>query len=317
MTTQYNDENFNNNFNNLNNQDQNFSQNFNDVNNSTNNINNINPYYQNQNQDPEQYNNNPYYNMQSEGNNMNKALVDDFPENNNQGWRKFSEDSEITGKDISTSMRLGFIRKVYGVLSFQLLFTALVSSIGFLDSVREYYQENMFLFWLSFAFSIIVLIPLVCCKQIARKVPINYILLFTFTACESIMLSYLFAAINDWKIVVTAAVITVAVTLALTLYACTTKVDFTFCGGLLFVCIVLMFFLGFFYFLFGTFLRILYCCLGVLVYSIYLIFDTQLVMGKFGNEYNIDDYIIAALNIYLDIIQLFIYILSILGNSRS
>jgi FtsH-binding integral membrane protein len=40
-------------------------------------------------------------------------------------------------------------------------------------------------------------------------------------------------------------------------------------------------------------------------------------MGKFGNEYSIDDYIFAALNLYLDIINLFLYILRILGASNS
>ena len=54
----------------------------------------------------------------------------------------------------------------------------------------------------------------------------------------------------------------------------------------------------------------------VVIYSIYLLYDTQLIMGKFGNEYSIDDYIFAALNLYLDIINLFLYILQILGASN-
>ena len=65
----------------------------------------------------------------------------------------------------------------------------------------------------------------------------------------------------------------------------------------------------------GDFLRTLYLVLGVFIYGFYLIYDTQLIMGRFGNEYAIDDYIIAALNIYIDIIQMFLYILSLLNRN--
>lgn len=240
-------------------------------------------------------------------NNPNQVLNQDFD----------NKSQETYGSDkVEINMRLGFIRKVYGVLSAQLIFTALLSSIGFLDSVRSYYMTTMWLFWFAFAITLVTCFALACFQSLARSVPMNYMLLFLFTAGESIMLSYLFAAINDVKIVVIAAVATVVVCSALTVYACTTKTDFTFLGGLLFVCVSLMFVLGLFYIWYPQFLKLLYCFLGLILFSIYLIFDTQLVMGKYGLEYEIDDYIIAALNIYMDIIQIFIYILSILSSGR-
>lgn len=282
---------------------------------------NNNPYYvgnnnnnNNQNQDSNQ---NPYYNnygADETNRNYNENLYtqNNYNDGGNVGEvHKYDPESQET--DFTQEMRLGFIRKVYGILTVQLTFTALLSSIGFIDSVRFYYARNMWLFWVSFGLSIGIIIPLACFKNIARKVPINYILLLSFTACESIMLSYAFASINDWKIVLTAACITIAVTVSLTIYACTTKTDFTFLVGMLFVCVPLLILLGIFSFAFGYFLNTLYCCLGVLVYSIYLIIDTQLIMGNCGIAYQVDDYIMAALNIYLDIIQLFIYILSLLS----
>lgn len=239
---------------------------------------------------------------------------------NNQGYLDklnnqddFQQD-RISDVSVESMMRLGFIKKVYGVLAFQLLVTALISSIGLVKEVQDYFFENFAWFWVAFALSIVVLIPLACFQSVARRVPINYILLFVFTACESIMLAYLFAAINDVTIILMAAGLTVAVTAALTVYACTTKVDFTFCGAFLFLAATCMLFFGIFsIFVRSPILHILYCTMGVLVYGIYLIFDTQLIMGKFGIEYSIDDYIIASLNIYLDIIQIFIYILSALS----
>ena len=52
---------------------------------------------------------------------------------------------------------------------------------------------------------------------------------------------------------------------------------------------------------------------GVLIYSIYLIYDTQLIMGNVGIQYNIDDYCFAALNLYIDIIYLFLKLLQLIA----
>ena len=37
---------------------------------------------------------------------------------------------------------------------------------------------------------------------------------------------------------------------------------------------------------------------GVIVFSIYLIYDTQLIVGKKAHKYSIDDYVQASFQIY-------------------
>ncbi len=218
-------------------------------------------------------------------------------------------------KTVSHQMRLGFIRKVYGILSIQLVMTTLLSALSFIPSVKGFLLTHIGLFYLVVILSICLAIPLICCQNIARKVPTNYILLFSWTLCESYMVATC-CALFDPKIVIAAAAITSAIVISLTVYACTTKTDFTFSGGILFVCCTLLILLGIFS-IFLPFLHTLYCVLGVFLFSIYLIFDTQLVMGKFGNEFSAEDYIVAAMNIYIDIIQIFIYILELLGSRRN
>ena len=71
--------------------------------------------------------------------------------------------------------------------------------------------------------------------------------------------------------------------------------------------------LGFFCSLFGFSTNGLYSWLGTLVFCGYVVIDTQMIMNKFG----VDDYIIAAIELYLDILNLFLYILSILSESNS
>jgi FtsH-binding integral membrane protein len=58
---------------------------------------------------------------------------------------------------------------------------------------------------------------------------------------------------------------------------------------------------------------ILIATLGVIIFSAYLIYDTQLIIGGKTRQYQIDDYILAAINLYLDITRIFIYILAIVG----
>ena len=212
-------------------------------------------------------------------------------------------------KDFTTELRIGFIRKVYGILTIQLLFTVLMCGLTFLPSVNSFYKRNIILFWICLILSIAIIIPLICFREVSRKVPINYVLLGAFTFCEVYMVSTCCCFYSP-KLVIAAVALTAAIVIALTVYACTTKTDFTFMGGLLFVGIVLLLMLGILS-IFLPFLHILYCVIAVFLYSLYLIYDTQLIMGKFGNEYSIDDYIIAALNVYLDIINIFIHLLGL------
>ena len=40
-----------------------------------------------------------------------------------------------------------------------------------------------------------------------------------------------------------------------------------------------------------------------MIFCIYLIYDVQLVIGDRGRKFSEDDYILAAVNIYLDIVN--------------
>jgi len=73
-----------------------------------------------------------------------------------------------------------------------------------------------------------------CYPKVARQVPTNYILLSLFTVTEAYMVSFI-CMLSDHETVLMAAIMTAAMTLALTLYACTTKTDITYYGGALFI----------------------------------------------------------------------------------
>jgi FtsH-binding integral membrane protein len=50
-----------------------------------------------------------------------------------------------------------------------------------------------------------------------------------------------------------------------------------------------------------------------MLFGIYLIIDTQLIIGGKRLELSLDDYVIGALILYMDIIQIFLYLLQMMG----
>ena len=118
----------------------------------------------------------------------------------------------------------------------------------------------------------------------------------------------------DIKEVLMAMGITVALVLALSIFAMQTKFDITSKGGYLFAaCFVLMLF-GILFVVNYT-IYLVYCCFAVLLFSLYIIYDIQLIMGDRKYGYSQDSYIPAAINLYMDIINIFLILLSLLGLS--
>lgn len=216
--------------------------------------------------------------------------------------------------DINREIRRGFIKKVYGILSIQLLLTVLVSSFTINQGFKKFIFEQTWMVFLCLGLNLTTMITLICSKKYARTVPINYILLIIFTLSEAYLVASI-CAVADYRIVLTAAGLTAVVTLALTIYAINTESDITMLGGVLFASLTILVFLTLVsFFLRLDFIYYICCGLGALVYSVYLVYDTQLIMGKFGNDYQVDDYILAALMIYIDIIQIFVELLRLLSN---
>ena len=113
--------------------------------------------------------------------------------------------------------------------------------------------------------------------------------------------------------------ITAAICLGLTIFAFQTKWDFTVMGGILFVAVIILVIFGVVaIFIPGRTISMIYASLGAFLFSVYLVYDTQLMMGgKHKYAISPEEYIFAALNLYLDIVNIFMFILQIIGLSRS
>ncbi|MCL4145946.1 UNVERIFIED_CONTAM: hypothetical protein GTU68_014344 [Idotea baltica] len=216
------------------------------------------------------------------------------------------------------SIRHGFIRKVYMILCAQLTVTfGFVAVFTLSEGIQRFAAQNIWLFWVAFVMSIVCVIALSCCGSLRRKAPHNYIFLFIFTLCEGFVLGCASATYSKQEILM-AVGITAVVVLSLTVFAFQTKIDFTMCGGFVLVSVIVLMLFGILAMIFRSkIMTIVYSSVGALLFSFYLVFDTQMMMGG-NHKHSIspEEYVFAALTLYLDIVNLFTYILSIIGATR-
>lgn len=217
------------------------------------------------------------------------------------------------------TIRMGFIRKVYSILSIMLIvWASIVAAFTLSDGAKGFAARNRLFVYLAMGVSIVSLLTLACCGSVRRQFPMNFICLAIFTLAQSISFGFIVAFYNT-KIVLLALVITAVICIAITIFAMQTKIDFTVYTGFALVAgIVLMLFGLVTIFVQMKLLQIIYSCLGALIFGFYLIMDTQsIVGGSHKNQLSPEEYIFGAITLFTDIINIFLFILQILNSANS
>lgn len=207
---------------------------------------------------------------------------------------------------------MSFIRKVYSILTVQLLLTAGLSSLSFFsDNYRNWIQSNSWMMWVSL-FGAIGFMLLTYWKR--KSYPTNMLFLAGFTGLEAYSISVI-TSFYESRIVLQALILTVGIFIGLTLFACQTKYDFTswipYLFGALWVLIIFGFMAAFFPG--GKTIELVYGVVAALIFSGYILVDTQLVM----RHYHVEEEIAASISLYLDILNLFLAILRILNSQNN
>jgi FtsH-binding integral membrane protein len=221
------------------------------------------------------------------------AIKNDFAYNNN-----------VAGS--AKHIRMGFLRKVYGLLSLQLLLTTLIAGVClFTPKLKELIHANPWLILVAFVASLGLLVALHIKR---RQTPVNFFLLAAFTVVEAYTVGVI-VTFYDVSVVIQAFFLTSAVVVGLTAFTFQTKKDFSGWGMGLFAGLWILILGGFMQmFVGGEATDLGLAILGAVIFSGFIIFDTQMIMTRVSPE----DYIIATIELYLDIINLFIEILKIL-----
>jgi FtsH-binding integral membrane protein len=235
-------------------------------------------------------------------------------------YHKLEDEKNTLGNSFSNdvridqAIRLGFIRKVYGILSVQMLLTTFMCFLSmFSKSFLRFQMENMWLIVTAMICTLILPCLFFCYEDLFRKVPTNYIILGVFTLFESYIVGFICGVTNP-RVVFMAAFMTFAMVIGLTLYAMTTKTDITMQGGTLFIIGMAIMLLAIFaLFTHNKIVHVFISTLWVILFGIYLVYDTQLIIGNHKLRLDSDEYILASFMLYLDIINLFLNLLQILS----
>lgn len=210
-------------------------------------------------------------------------------------------------------LRWAFIRKIYTILTIQLLMTVAVAAVVVtVRPISTFFVSTNVGFGLYIALIFLPFIFLFLLHRYYQKHPVNLILLGLFTVGISFAVG-LSCAFTSGKVILEAAILTAVVVIGLTLYtfwAARRGQDFSFLAPFLFsaVLVLLVFSLIQVLFPLGKVSVMIYGGLGAIVFSGYIIYDTDNLIKR----YSYDEYIWAAVSLYLDIVNLFLSLLSIL-----
>ena len=212
--------------------------------------------------------------------------------------------------------RKGFVTKVYGILSTQLAFTAIWCILTLRSSTLSEMVKNQFLGIFMGIMTIACTLGLGFSKRIARKVPLNYALLGLLTFGTGWSVSHLLTQMpND--IIVEAFGITGASVAGLTWYAMRTTRETVGYRAIIYSALFSFAFEILMIPFYRTSLANASISLVLAISTaIAILFQTDAVLGKKNASYSTDDYIQAAMNIYIEIIDLFIKVLKILNEIK-
>ncbi|KAG9260457.1 protein lifeguard 2-like [Astyanax mexicanus] len=214
-----------------------------------------------------------------------------------------------------------FIRKVYSILMLQLLATlAIVCAFTFSASVKFYIQTHPGLYSLSNFLFLGTFLALSCCGDLRRQFPWNLILLTVFTLSMACMLGFISSFYNSRSVVLCLG-ITAVVCFSVTIFSFQSRVDVTSYQGVLFsLCVVMLccsLVMGFVVpFGYVPWIHAIYGIGGAILFTMFLAFDTQLLMGNKMYAISPEEYIFATLSLYLDIVNLFTFLLQLFGGGR-
>jgi len=207
--------------------------------------------------------------------------------------------------------RATLVRRTYSLVLVSVLVTMVGASFGLSQpSLMQAVQQHPFIaFFCSLA-------PLLMATRKKAEFPMNIGLILLFNFVMGVIISpalYLYGQ-RQPGLITQAAVLTLGAFGILTLYAFVSRRDFSAWGSFLIVGL---------WVLIGTMLLNLFfrnaavdlwlASVTVLLFSGLLVFDTW----RLRNFYGPDEYVGAAVQIYLDLLNMFMAILRVLGNRRN
>ncbi|MGI8401899.1 MAG: Bax inhibitor-1/YccA family protein [Gemmatimonadaceae bacterium] len=207
--------------------------------------------------------------------------------------------------------RATLVRRTYSLVLVSVLVTMVGASFGLSQPrlLAAVAQHPFIAFFCSLA-------PLLMATRKKTDFPINIALVFLFNVVMGVIISPAldFYGRTQPGLIPQAAILTIGAFGILTMYAFVSRRDFSAWGSFLMVGLWVLIgtmFLSFFFQ--NDMARVWLASVTVLLFSGLLVFDTWRLRNIYGPE----DYVGAAVQIYLDLLNIFMAVLRLTGNRRS
>ncbi|CAK6977621.1 protein lifeguard 4 [Scomber scombrus] len=226
--------------------------------------------------------------------------------------RSSIEDDFNYGTNVATAsiqIRMDFLKKVYTLLSLQIILTTAISALFmFCQTIKEFVHASPAVVLVSALGSLVLLLALAMYRH---QHPVNLYLLLVFIVLTAVFLSTV--TFYEYFTVLQALFLTCAVFVGLTAYTFQSKRDFSKMGAGLFALLWILIIASFMRFFFNSdSTELVLAGVGALVFCGFIIYDTSLLMKQLSPE----EHILASINLYLDIVNLFLHILRVLDSMK-
>ncbi|RXJ84040.1 Bax inhibitor-1/YccA family protein [Arcobacter sp. CECT 8985] len=216
-----------------------------------------------------------------------------------------------TAHDSSRVELMSFLKATYQLFAGSLLAATAGAYIG-LDIVAYLAGPLM---WVLFAVELGLIFFVI--PKVKNTPGVNLAVLFAFTFITGLtiapLLTAIFAMPSGASIVGQAFLMTAVAFGGISMFAMTTKRDFSSIGKFLFIALIIMIVAGISnIFIQSSMFQLVIASAGALLFSVFILFDTQqIIRGGY------DSPVEAALSLYLDFFNLFVSLLQILGIMNS
>ncbi|KAJ1733117.1 hypothetical protein LPJ61_001714 [Coemansia biformis] len=215
----------------------------------------------------------------------------------------------VTVGQSELSIRHAFVRKVYTILAVQLLATTAVGGyMRHVDATSGFLLQHV---WTVYAAMFGTVASMLGLWWKRHSHPANIGFLSAFTLCEAYTLGAV-TAFYSTPVVLQALAITLGLFVVMTLFTMQSRYDFSRLGPILFFALWAIILVGFvqIFLPFNRAFDLAVAVVTALVFCGYILFDTHMIMNRLSP----DEYIVASISLYLDIVNLFLAVLRILGD---
>ncbi|TLT07622.1 Bax inhibitor-1/YccA family protein [Aliarcobacter thereius] len=218
-----------------------------------------------------------------------------------------TDNSSSHSNESSQAYLMSFLKATYQLFAGSLLAATAGAYIG-LGLVHFIAGPMM---WVLFAIELALIFFVI--PRVKHTPGVNLAVLFAFTFITGLtiapLLTSIFAMPGGASIVGQAFLMTSIAFGGISMFAMTTKKDFSFMGKFLFIALIIMIVAGISnIFIQSSMMQLVIASAGALLFSAFILYDTQNIIKG-----NYDSPVEAALSLYLDFFNLFISLLQILG----